>query len=134
METLIPTEQLEVLNSNDQHETQALQFLHAAFLNVTHFRVGLRLFVGDAESPTVELWLEDSFLSWALSSLVGLLASALVVSVAILPPSFSHRSSIFFFRRFLATGSAIVVASLLVHSLQINAPCESASDISRNQC
>jgi hypothetical protein len=106
-----------------------------SLLNVTHFRLGLRLFVEDAESPVVELSLgEDTFVSWALSSLVGLLASALVVSVAILPPSFSHRSSIFFFRRFLAIGSAIVVASLLVHSLRINAPCKTGFDISRNQC
>ncbi len=79
-----------------------------------YLRVGLRLFVGDAGAPTVELSLgEDSFLPGPLSSLVGLLESALVVSVAILPPSFSHRSSIFFFRRFLAIGSAIVVSSLL---------------------
>jgi hypothetical protein len=92
--------------------------------------VGLRLFAEDAGAPTVELLLgEDSFRPWPLSSLVGLLSSALVVSVAILPPSFSHRSSIFFFRRFLAIGSAIVVSSLLIHSFQINAGSEIGFDI-----
>ena len=74
--------------------------------------------MGDAGDPTGELSLgEDSFLPWPLSSLVGLLASALVVSVAILPPSFSQRSSIFFFRRFLAIGSGIVVSLLTLHFL-----------------
>jgi hypothetical protein len=73
----------------------------------------LRLFVGDAGTLTDDLSLgEDRFLLWPLSSPVGLLASALVVSVAMLPPSFSHRSSIFFFRRFLAIGSGIVVSSV----------------------
>jgi hypothetical protein len=73
----------------------------------------LRLFVGDAGPLTDDLSLgEDRFLLWPLSSPVGLLASALVVSVAMLPPSFSHRSSIFFFRRFLAIGSGIVVSSV----------------------
>ena len=96
-----------------------------------HFRVGLRFFVGDALAPTDELSPgEDSFLPWPLSSLVGLLASALVVSVAILPPSFSQRSSIFFFRRFLAIGSGIGVYSLLFHSFQINASREIGFDIS----
>lgn len=85
-----------------------------------HFRVGFRFFVGDAVASTDELSLgEDSFLPWRLSSLVGLLASALVVSVAILPPSFSHRSSIFFFRRFLAIGSGIGVSSLLFYSYRL---------------
>ncbi len=94
---------------------------------MSHFRGGLRLFVGDTGPWTVELSLgEDSFLPRPLSSLVGVLASALVVSVVILPPSFSHRSSIFFFSRFLAIGSGIVVSSLLFHSFQINAGCESA--------
>jgi hypothetical protein len=73
----------------------------------------LRLFVGDAGTLTDDLSLgEDRFLLWPLSSPVGLLASALVVSVAMLPPSFSHRSSIFFFRRLLAIGSGIVVSSV----------------------
>ena len=86
--------------------------LRNEFLSVTHFRAGLRPFVGDGAAPTVKLSAdEDSFLP--RPSVVDVLGS--VVSVAILPPSFSHRSSIFFFRRFLATGSAIVVSSLLFH-------------------
>jgi len=86
---------------------------------MTHFRVGLRLFVGDAGAPTVELSLgEDRFLPWPLSLLLGPLASALVVSVAILPPSFSQRSSIFFFRRFLAIGSDIVVVLFILSSFK----------------
>jgi hypothetical protein len=36
------------------------------------------------------------------------------VSAAILPPSFSHRSSIFFFRRFLAFGSGIILCSFFL--------------------
>ena len=93
-----------------------LMLSHTLRLNVTHFRVGLRLFVGEAGASTVELSLgEDRFCPWPLSSLVGLLASALVVSLAIVPPSFSHRSSIFFFRRFRAIGSGIAVSSLLFH-------------------
>ena len=82
-------------------------------MTVTHFREGLRLFVGDSGVPTVELSRgEDSFLPWPLSSLAGLVASTLGESVQILPPSFSHRSSIFFFRRFLAIGSGIVCVLL----------------------
>ena len=99
-----------------RHETHALVAARCV-LNVTHFRVRLRLFVGDAGAPTVELSL--GFLPSPLSLLLDLLASALVVSVAILPPSFSHRSSIFFFRRFLAIGSGIVLSSLSFHSLHI---------------
>jgi len=76
--------------------------------------VALRVFVGDAGALAVELSLGEDFFLSPLASLAGLLASAVVVSVAIFPPSFSHRSSIFFFRRFLVIGSAIVVASLLV--------------------
>ncbi len=37
------------------HVTHTPHFLHAAFLSVTHFRVGLRLFVGDTGALTVEL-------------------------------------------------------------------------------
>ena len=91
---------------------------------MTHFRVDLLLFVGDAVAPTVDLSLgEDGFLPSVVSSLEDLLVSALVVSVAILPPSFSHRSSIFFFRRFLALGSGIVVSPLLSF-VSINTGCE----------
>jgi hypothetical protein len=86
---------------------------------MTHFRLGLRLFVGDAGASTVELSPgEDRFLPWSLSSLLDPLASALVVSVAILPPSFSQRSSIFFFRRFLAIGSDIAVVFLILLSFK----------------
>ena len=82
--------------------------------HVTHCRGGLRVFVAGACAPSVALSRgEDSFLPWRFFSLVGLFASAPAVSVAILPPSFSHRSSIFLFRRFLADGSGIVVSSLV---------------------
>ena len=84
----------------------------SALLKLTHFRLGLRLVVGDAGAPTVDLPREeDRFLP--LASLVGLSSLAVVTSRAILPPSFSHRSSIFFFSRFLAIGSGIAVSSLL---------------------
>ena len=72
-----------------------------------HFVVALRLFVRDAGTPTVDSREPDNSLPLSLGSLVGLLSSALVGLGASLPPSFSHPSSIFFFRRFLAIGSGI---------------------------
>jgi hypothetical protein len=73
-----------------------------------HFLAARRFFVGDAGPPTGALPPEaDSCLRLPSCSLVGLVSSA--ESAAILPPSFSHRSSIFFFRRFLAIGSGITM-------------------------
>ena len=78
----------------------------ALFLSATHFRMAWRLLVDLGSAVELSLG-EDRFFTWLLVSLVGLVSSALVVSLAILPPSFSHRSSILFFRRFLAIGSGI---------------------------
>src|ERR1043166_4781486 len=85
-----------------------------------YFRVNLRLFEGDAGAPTVALLREaDSCLPFPSCSLVGLV-SAPAGSAAILPPSFSHRSSIFFFRRFLSIGLdiALPLLSRLIVSME----------------
>lgn len=70
--------------------------------------------------PPVELTCEaDSCLRSLRWSFVGPLLSAVAGSVETLPPSFSHRSSIFFFRRFLAVLSGITVSSFSTHCATI---------------
>ena len=82
--------------------------------SAAHFRVRFGLFAGDAGVLPVALSDEADcclpLLSW---SFAGPPLSAVVGSVEILPPSFSHRSSILFFRRFLAMSSGIGISSLL---------------------
>ena len=90
-------------------------------LSTAHFPEVLRFFVSDAGTPTVDSR-EVGSLPLPLGLLVGLIWSALAGSAATLPPSFSHRSSIFFFNRFLAIGSGIAVSfpSLLLPYNGIN--------------
>ena len=97
-----------------KNEGQGKEKVKRRTLSTAHFRVALRLLVGDAGPPTLGSLREaDSCLPLHSCWLVGLVSSAPAVSAAILPPSFSHRSSIFFFRRFLSIGLAIALSSFL---------------------
>lgn len=78
-----------------------------AAAGTAHFPVALRLFVRDAGARTVESRETNGCLPFRFVLPVGLFSSALVGSAPTVPPSFSHRSSIFFCRRFLAIGSGM---------------------------
>lgn len=70
---------------------------------VAHFRVSFRFFVGVAGPPIVGLSREATRRLPSLSGFfASLVSGGIVESAAILPPSFSQRSSILFFKRFRA--------------------------------